>query len=473
MGAQGVLLLDFSSGALQSPQIHKILETYRQHGAPVHHVSAADLSATQWVHHVSRIATDNNINLVLLFPHADPNRSTAAILRVLRQTLPHAHLLVATQNGATPDFLDEFRKANLHSFLIPPFFSSPLCYLHNGEKESDYQRRKQHYRATKTWTRSQNIVGRSPIFLCEIEKIPTIAECEANVLITGATGTGKELIARAIHLLGARSLKPFVPVNCGAIPSELVERELFGHRKGAFTGAIESRHGLLFEAEGGTVFLDEVDCLPQMVQAKLLRFLQEKEYRVVGTSQLRKADVRVIAASNHDLGLAMTDSSFRTDLYYRLNVISIHLPLLKERMEDIPLLAEHFIKKYSVSLGKDITGLSKEAINKLVHYDWPGNIRELENVIESAIVFASTSQLTASELRLPKESNDDAAISFREAKARVVADFERTYIERLLVVHGGNISSAARAARKNRRAFWELMRKHSIDIHSIRQLKRS
>jgi two-component system, NtrC family, response regulator GlrR len=318
----------------------------------------------------------------------------------------------------------------------------------------------------------RHMVGESPAFLAAIEKVPLVARCDATVLISGETGTGKELVARAIHYLSPRAKKPFVAVNCGAIPPELVENELFGHERSAFTGATASQTGLIQEAEGGTLFLDEVDSLPLLAQVKLLRFLQEKEYRPLGAGRMLKADVRVVAAANSDLEGAVEAGRLRQDLYYRLSVIPLHLPALRERREDIPLLARHFLAKYAREMGQPARGLSPGALQTLLDHPWPGNVRELEHVVQRAVVLSQDQgEVGAGHVVLPRSRRSaarPAAEGFQQAKARAVAEFEAAYIRDLLLLHQGNISRAAKSAEKNRRAFWELIRKHGIDAESFR-----
>jgi DNA-binding NtrC family response regulator len=251
-------------------------------------------------------------------------------------------------------------------------------------------------------------------------------------------------------------------VNCGAIPSELVENELFGHEAGAFTGASSAVRGLIHDAEGGTLFLDEIDSLPLQTQVKFLRFLQDQEYRPLGARKTSQADIRVIAASNANLEGVVRSGAFRADLFYRLNILPLKLPALRERREDIPMLARHFVAKYARELSMPLKELSRNALERLSVYEWPGNVRELENTIERAIVLSEHSFITGEDICLPEPHGSSEEMSFKVRKAHAVAEFETAYVRGLLSVNDGNISKAARAAKKNRRAFWQLMRKHNI-----------
>ncbi len=312
---------------------------------------------------------------------------------------------------------------------------------------------------------AQQFVGSAPAFWATIEKIPCVASCDATVLLVGNTGTGKELCARAIHYFGVRASKPFVPVNCGSIPLELFENELFGHEQGAFTDARQSRRGLIAESEGGTLFLDEVDSLALSAQVKLLRFLQERQYRPLG-GHYRQADVRVIAATNQNLQEKVQSGAFREDLFYRLKVVSLHLPLLRDRREDILPLAMHFLKASAHEYKRPVTELSAGAMQKLTSYTWPGNVRELENIIRQAVILASGPIICARDLQLaievPESLESLFGESLKDAKARMIQEFERTYLEDALVACGGNISKAARRARKDRRSFFALLKKYGL-----------
>ena len=314
----------------------------------------------------------------------------------------------------------------------------------------------------------RQLIGESIPFLDEIKKIPTIAKSDASVLISGETGTGKELCARAIHYLSPRASQPFIPFNCGAIPPDLMENELFGHIQGAFTGALTTQRGIIGAADSGTLLFDDIDCLPSTSQVKLLRFLQEKEYRQLGSPIIFNADVRIITATNMDLEAAVGEGKLRKDLYYRLNVIPLNLPALRDRCEDVPLLAHHFLNKYGVEFNKHISGIDSDAMKMLMLYDWPGNVRELEHVMERAALFSEDSVIRGGDIFLPPKKAGHCNMSFKEAKAKVVNKFERSYIERMLLSYRGNITKAAQAAQKNRRAFWQLIHKHQIDVQAFK-----
>lgn len=318
-------------------------------------------------------------------------------------------------------------------------------------------------------SRMKTIIGNGAAFVKQLDQVPVIAGCDVDVMIHGETGTGKEVFAQAVHYLSRRASRPWVAVNCGAIPTDLMESELFGHVRGAFTNAHGAREGLVAEAEGGTLFLDDVDCLPLAAQAKLLRFLQEREYRPLGSNRLRHADVRVIASTNRRLSDLCAKGLFRQDLYYRMNVMSLTLPPLRERREDVGLLAHHFAALAAKRFGRPAVTVSARAIGKLLSHDWPGNVRELQHVIERAVLLAPHARVVEDDIDLGASavtgSNDS---SFRSAKARCVEQFERSFIEQRLLESDGNVTLAAREARKNRRAFFELMRKHAIEPERFR-----
>ena len=317
-----------------------------------------------------------------------------------------------------------------------------------------------------------NLVGQSPAFLHVLELTRRFAGCNATVLLQGETGTGKELVARAIHYLGARRDFPFIPVNCGALPDNLVESALFGHARGAFTDARDARHGLIAEAQGGTLFLDEIEVLTPKAQVALLRFLQDLEYRPVGGAVVRDADVRIVAASNANLGELVRDGHFRRDLLFRLDVLSIDLPPLRERQHDAVLLAEMFLKRLAGQYRRPPKSLHPDAVSRLLGYEWPGNVRELENLIHREFLTTDDPVIHLHCLAPPGAREKDARetmlsrltkSSFQEAKACAIAHFERAYIVELLSRTGGNISHAARISGKERSRLGKLVKKYGIE----------
>ena len=305
----------------------------------------------------------------------------------------------------------------------------------------------------------EQFIGKSPAFLAEFNKIPATARCLATVLILGETGTGKEMCARAIHSRSSRSKHPFIPVNCGAFPSDLIENELFGHAAGAFTSATHASRGLVQAANRGTLFLDEIDALPLPAQVKLLRFLQDKEFRPVGASNPGTADVRIIVASNTDLHEEMRMKRFRPDLYYRVNVIVFNLPKLRERAEDIPLLIHHFIDEFTTKAGKAAKMLTPAALKKLLHYQWPGNVRELQKVIERAVVMSGQELLDENDMVLSESVASSSSSTFQALKAFAIAEFEQQFLKQLLSANEGNVSKAAKSGGMHRKSLQRLIRK--------------
>jgi DNA-binding NtrC family response regulator len=314
------------------------------------------------------------------------------------------------------------------------------------------------------------LVGQSECFVRAIKNIPPLAQSDATVLICGETGTGKELFARAIHYRSPRQNKPFVPVNCAALPDHLFENELFGHVKGAFTDASSSERGLIAEAEGGTLILDEVDTLSPAAQAKLLRFLQSGEYRPLGSSRTFTARVRIIAATNTDLFDRVKAKLFREDLYFRLNALSVIIPPLRERLEDIAHLSNHFLAQYAKEHNTEPQSISSEAVRKLMAYDWPGNVRELESLLLRALVLTDSTILRPEDINLPQQNprSRHENTLLRQAKNDVIQNFELSYLTKLLAAHRGNITHAAKAAGKQRRALQRLIQKYDLKPRSFR-----
>jgi len=414
---------------------------------------------------LSKLMTVSNPAIAFLVSAREPAQAKQ-LLALIKRELPLIPLLVLVE-AVTPDEMLDWLRLGAADFLITPLRAIDVMPRIWRVLECPTPAVPEP-KSLNASTAIEELVGENQEFLKQIEKIPAIAKCDASVLISGETGTGKELCARAIHYLSPRSREAFIPVNCGAIPADLVENELFGHEQGAFTGARTSRSGLISEADGGTLFLDEVDCLPLLSQVKLLRFLQEKEFRSLGSSRIRKADVRILAATNADCEEAVNSGKFRRDLYYRLNVIPLSLPSLRERGEDILLLARHFLVKHATQLNKEMAGFSSNAIQKLYFHEWPGNVRELDHIIMRAVVLSNQAVIRAADITLAHHETPAISESFRVAKAKIVSEFERKYVRSLLLKSRGNVSAAARLAGKNRRAFWELIRKHHISVKNLR-----
>lgn len=403
-------------------------------------------------------ALDNDI-IVFVVDTAEVAKVTRA-MREIRTTQPAAALLVASHELEAGGML-QLLEAGADDFFALPVATAEFVArirLLRGEARSSAGAN-----SSLVNLRGIECIGRSESFSRQVAMLPRFAASEAGVLITGETGTGKEVCAQAIHYLSPRASKPWIAVNCGAVPTDLIESDLFGHVKGSFTNAHISREGLVREAEGGTLFLDDIDCLPLLAQAKLLRFLQEREYRPVGSNKVLRSNVRVIAASNRLLPQLVDRGVFRQDLFFRLNVLAIGLPPLRERRQDIPDLALHFLGKLREQGTSKLTSIAPEALRKLLSYDWPGNVRELKHVLERATVLCDGRTLTDRDIELPCPEPSADQTSFKSTKAKVVAAFERSYIETMLTVHSGNVSRAARSAGKDRRAFFEIMRKHRIE----------
>ncbi len=460
MSDKAILILDLGVARQMSESLYAALGAALNSGMRVQRESVGCYEGELRDAEVRSLLQTSVPDLVFLLVPSSQAGTEAPLFEML-----NVPVIVAPE-AAQPEHMLALLELGAADFISPPF--NAINILPRVWRILAHVRRRH---STKASVRQKlglsQIVGTSPGFVKEVNRIPLVAGCDATVLILGETGTGKELFARAIHYLGPRASKPFVAVNCGAIPPELVENELFGHERGAYTGAFAAKAGLVAEADGGTLFLDEVDCLPPMAQVKLLRFIQEKEYRPLGSTRTQLADLRIVAASNCDLTSAVENGRVRRDLYYRLNILPFNLPALRERREDIPLLAARFISKYSAEFDKDFTGFEPGAMHALLSYDWPGNVRELEHVIERVVVLSAGPIVQRGDIPIAS-SNQSAGYSFHEAKARLIDQFEKGYIRSVLLAHGGNITRAAQAAGKNRRAFFELIRKHQIDVQSLK-----
>lgn len=322
-----------------------------------------------------------------------------------------------------------------------------------------------------------NLVGMSPAMVGLFERMKKAVDTDVTVCIYGETGTGKELVARALHYSGPRKEQKFCPQNCGAMPDALLTSELFGHKKGAFTGAVEDKKGIFENAHGGTVFLDEIGETSELMQAGLLRVLQEREIKPVGAQEYKKVDIRLIVATNRDLERATGDGAFRKDLFYRVNVFPLHLPPLRERVEDIPILANYFLLKYSERYKKPVVRIHPEALGLLESYAFPGNVRELENIIETAVVLATGEEVERKDLpaqfqgdsfekspRAVPRTNEE----LKQEKRRITEELERRFVVHSLKRHGGKVADAARETGMNRTMFHELITKYGIDTGEYR-----
>lgn len=367
-------------------------------------------------------------------------------------TLP---VIILTAHGSIPDAVEATRNG-VFSFLTKPFESQNLLEqvanaIEAGGGLGDDSS------TSVDWAR--DIITRSALMKDVLSKARMVADSEASVFIRGDSGTGKELLAQAVHRASSRRDGPFIAVNCAAIPESLLESELFGHVKGAFTGATDNHEGLFLAAEGGTLLLDEVGDMPLPLQVKLLRVLQDHEVRALGARHAVPVNVRVISATNRDLEEDMNEGLFREDLYYRLNVVSLDLPPLTERREDIPLLAHRFLGELGSKYGRSVRGFAPDAMERLVSAPWPGNVRQLYNVIEQCVTLSTTPMI--SDMLVQTALHDEPADILAFADAR--KHFEKDYLARLLQTTGGNVSQAARLAKRNRTEFYKLLHRHKID----------
>ena len=384
-----------------------------------------------------------------------PGKDGLALFDEIRAQHPSLPVILLTAHGTIPDAV-EATERGVFTYLTKPFDGKALLNkiaealalsapVHGAQRGSP-----------QAW--QTHIISRSSRMAEALAEAQMVAQSDASVLLRGESGTGKELLARAIHQASARASKPFIAVNCGAIPEALLESELFGHVKGAFTDAVSNHKGLFQAADGGTLLLDEIGDMPPALQVKLLRVLQEREVRPVGASQSIPVDVRIISATHRDLDAAMEAGDFRADLYYRLNVVTLTLPPLSERREDIPLLANHFLVTLATKYGKRLSGFAPEALKALSTAAWPGNVRQLYNVVEQVCALSTTPLVPLALVQRALRSPSVQVLTFAEAKQR----FERDYLVGLLKLTDGNVADAARLADRNRTEFYRLMQKHGL-----------
>ena len=373
-------------------------------------------------------------------------------------------VLILTAHGTIPDAVAATQRG-VFGFLTKPFDSQDLLQKVAAALKLSGDHSGRGSAASGEWR--EGIITRSPVIEDLLRQAKLVADSDASVLIFGDSGTGKELLARAIHRASPRHDRPFIAVNCGAIPGELLESELFGHARGAFTGAVQAHKGLFQAADGGTLLLDEIGDMPLSLQVKLLRVLQEGEVRPVGATQSIPVDVRVISATHRDLDAHKASGQFREDLYYRLNVVSLRLPTLAERREDIPVLAAHFLRKLAERYRKPVPTLAPEAMALLVAAPWPGNVRQLLNLLEQALALTTTSVIPATLVQSALKEDAAALIPFEEARKT----FERDYLVRLLKITGGNVTQAAQLAKRNRTEFYKLLQRHRLEPAMFKEPK--
>jgi two-component system, NtrC family, response regulator GlrR len=386
------------------------------------------------------------------------------LFQAIHRQHPALPVIILTAHGTIPDAVSATQRG-VFGYLTKPFDSQELlqkvasALKVSGGEPAGSDSTAGEWRA--------GIITRSPRMEDLLRQAKLVADSDASVLIFGESGTGKELLARAIHQASRRRDKPFVAVNCGAIPSDLLESELFGHARGAFTGAVQAHKGLFQAADGGTLFLDEIGDMPLPLQVKLLRVLQEAEVRPVGSTQAIPVDVRVISATHRDLDSQREQGLFREDLYYRLNVVSLKLPSLAERREDIPLLAAHILQRLGERYRKPASTLAPDAMALLIAAPWPGNVRQLLNLLEQAVALTTTPIIPATLVQAALKEDAAALIPFEEARKT----FERDYLVRLLKITGGNVTQAAQLAKRNRTEFYKLLQRHRLEPGMFKEAK--
>jgi two-component system response regulator GlrR len=379
-----------------------------------------------------------------------------ALFEAIHQRHPALPVIILTAHGSIPQAVKAIEQG-VFSFLTKPFDGKVL--LNHIEKALHFSGHRQNIEPgdqDRGWC--EEIITRSPIMEELLNQTQLVAASDASVFIHGETGTGKELLAKAIHKASSRRERPFIAMNCSVIPEPLFESELFGYCKGAFTGAIRDHQGLFHAAHGGILFLDEIGDMPIMFQPKLLRALQEKQVRPVGSTENSPVDVRILSASHHDLDEEMKSGHFRADLYYRLNVVTLEVPPLSKRREDIPLLAARFLTQISEKNKKKIAGFSQDAMELLIGAPWPGNVRQLWNVVEQAAALSTTPILSASLVQKALRDKSQHLSSLNEARDQ----FERDYLIQLLQMTQGNVTQAANLAKRNRTEFYRLLNRHKL-----------
>ncbi|MEN9491971.1 MAG: hypothetical protein RJA63_2420 [Pseudomonadota bacterium] len=383
-----------------------------------------------------------------------PGMDGLTLFDAIRQQHLSLPVILLTAHGNIPEAIEATRRG-VSGYLTKPYDAADL--IEQIRRAIGISGGQGSERANAAWR--AEILTRSPVMEDFLQQARLVADSEVSVFVTGPSGAGKELLARAIHKASPRAAKPFIGINCGAIPEQLLESELFGHVKGAFTGAHRDHDGLFQAAKGGTLFLDEIGDMPTPLQVKLLRVLEEREVRPVGATRSVPIDVRIISATHRDLDAARSEGRFRDDLYYRLNVVSLAIPALAERREDIPLLAQHFLQRLAARYKREVNAFAPEAMALLVTAPWPGNVRQLLNVVEQTVALTTTPVIPTALVQRALQGDGAAIESFEEARHR----FEREYLVRLLRLTDGNVSQAARIAKRNRTEFYRLLGRHQLE----------
>ena len=374
----------------------------------------------------------------------------------IQKVQPGMPVIILTAHGSIPDAVAATQQG-VFSFLTKPVDKDALYKAIDDALEQSAPTTDERWR--------QAIVTRSPLMERLLEQAGMVAQSDVSVLINGQSGTGKEIVAQAIHNASPRRDKPFVAINCGALPEQLLESELFGHARGAFTGAVSNREGLFQAAEGGTLFLDEIGDMPVALQVKLLRVLQERKVRPLGSNRDIDIDVRIISATHRDLPKAMARGEFREDLFYRLNVVNLKIPPLAERTEDIPLLANHLLRQSAERHKPFVRAFSTDAMKRLMTASWPGNVRQLVNVIEQCVALTSSPVISDALVEQALEGENTALPTFVEARNQ----FELNYLRKLLQITKGNVTHAARMAGRNRTEFYKLLSRHELDANDFKE----
>ncbi|ATO34191.1 two-component system response regulator GlrR [Dickeya dianthicola] len=379
-----------------------------------------------------------------------------ALFAEIQKNQPGMPVIILTAHGSIPEAVAATQQG-VFSFLTKPVDRDALY------KAIDDALKLSPPASDESWRAA--VVTRSPIMLRLLEQAKMVAQSDVSVLINGQSGTGKEVLAQAIHAASPRAGRPFIAINCGALPEPLLESELFGHARGAFTGAVSQREGLFQAAEGGTLFLDEIGDMPLALQVKLLRVLQERKVRPLGSNRDIDINVRIISATHRDLPKAMEKGEFREDLYYRLNVVNLKLPALNERAEDIPLLANHLLREAAARHKPFVRSFSTDAMKRLMAASWPGNVRQLVNVIEQCVALSSAPVIGDALVEQALEGENTALPTFVEARNQ----FELNYLRKLLQIAKGNVTQAARMAGRNRTEFYKLLARHELDANDFKE----